>query len=99
MNQRLSILRRLKNKVPQDKLRIIAGAIFTSVARYGIAVYSKPRLHLDPMREDMNKLQVIQNKMFRPKAERQSGCGRLREKLRNYVHQPDGMLSHSYRIF
>ena len=65
MNQRLSILRRLKNKVPQDKLRIIAGAIFTSVARYGIAVYSKPRLHLEPLREDLHKLQVIQNKMFR----------------------------------
>ena len=65
MEQRLSILRRLKNKVPQDKLKVIANAIFTSVARYGIAVYSKPRLHLDPMSEDMNKLQVLQNKMFR----------------------------------
>ena len=65
MNQRLSILRRLKNKVPQEKLRIIAGAIFTSVARYGIAVYSKPRLHSDPLREDLQRLQVIQNKMFR----------------------------------
>ena len=65
MNQRLSILRRLKNKVPQEKLRIIAGAIFTSVARYGIAVYSKPRLHSDPLREDLKRLQVIQNKMFR----------------------------------
>ena len=65
MNQRLSILRRLNNKIPQEKLRIIAGAIFTSVARYGIAVYSKPRLHSDPMSEDTHKLQVIQNKMFR----------------------------------
>ena len=65
MNQRLGILRRLKNKVPQDKLRIIAGAIFTSVARYGIAVYSKPRLHSDPLKEDLHRLQVIQNKMFR----------------------------------
>ena len=65
MNQRLSILRRLNNKIPREKLRIIAGAIFTSVARYGIAVYSKPRLHSDPMSEDTHKLQVIQNKMFR----------------------------------
>ena len=39
--------------------------IFTSVARYGIAVYSKPRLHSDPIGEDMCKLQVTQNKMFR----------------------------------
>merc|ERR1711951_49589 len=65
MNQRLSILRRLSNKIPQEKLRIIAGAIFTSVARYSIAVYSKLRLHSDPMSEDTHKLQVIQNKMFR----------------------------------
>ena len=65
MNQRLSILRRLKNKVPQEKLSIIANAIFTSVARYGIAVYSRPRLHNDRSFGELEKLQVIQNKMFR----------------------------------
>ena len=59
------ILRRLKNKVPQSKLIIIAEAIFTSVARYGIAVYYKPRLHSDPTCEEQTKLQVIQNKMLR----------------------------------
>ena len=66
MNQRLGILRRLKNKVPHEKLIIVAGAIFTSVARYGIAVYLKPKLHSDPYeRKDLKRLQVIQNKMFR----------------------------------
>lgn len=65
LEQRLGILRRLKNKVPNNKLRIIAEDIFTSVARYGIAVYSKPRLHTDPNTEDLAKLQVTQNKMFR----------------------------------
>ena len=65
LHQRLGILRRLKNKVPQSKLRIIAEAIFTSVARYGIAVYFKPRLHLDPTSEEQTKLQVTQNKMLR----------------------------------
>ena len=62
MNQRLSILRRLNNKIPREKLRIIAGAIFTSVARYGIAVYSKPRLHSDPMSEDTHKLRLSKTK-------------------------------------
>ena len=52
-------------KIPLKKLKIIAEAIFTSVARYGIAVYSKPRLHSDPMVEDLHKLQVTQNKLFR----------------------------------
>ena len=65
MHQRLGILRRLKNKVPNTKLKIIAEAIFTSVARYGIAVYFKPRMHTDPSCEEQTKLQVIQNKMFR----------------------------------
>ena len=65
LHQRLGILRRLKSKVPGPKLRIIAEAIFTSVARYGIAVYFKPRLHLDPTCEEQTKLQVIQNKMIR----------------------------------
>ena len=65
MHQRLGILRRLKNKVPNSKLKIIAEAIFTSVARYGIAVYYKPRLHGDPTCEEQTKLQVIQNKVLR----------------------------------
>ena len=65
LNQRLGVLRRLRPKVPGDKLRIIAEAIFTSVARYGIAVYSKPRLHKDAGWEDLHKLQVVQNKMLR----------------------------------
>ena len=48
LHQRLGLLRRLRSKVPHPKLRIIAEGIFTSVARYGIAVYFKPRLHSDP---------------------------------------------------
>ena len=53
------------NKVPYTKLKIISEAIFTSVARYGIAVYYKPRLHSDPTCEEQTKLQVVQNKMLR----------------------------------
>ena len=51
--------------MPQEKLKVIANAIFTSVARYGIAVYSRPRMHEDPSCGELQKLQVIQNKMFR----------------------------------
>ena len=59
LNQRLGILRRLKNKVPDTKLKVVAEAIFTSVARYGIAVYYKPRLHADPTCEDQTRLQIV----------------------------------------
>ena len=65
MSQKLGILRRLKSKIPGSKLEIVAQAFFTSVARYGIAVYFKPRLYNDPMCGEQDKLQVIQNKMFR----------------------------------
>ena len=36
-----------------------------SVARYGIAVYLKPRLHGDPLSENSKKIQTCQNKMLR----------------------------------
>ena len=42
MQQRIGILRRMKHKIPTDKLIIIAEAIFNSVIRYGIAVYLVP---------------------------------------------------------
>ena len=51
--------------MPHDKLRVIANAIFTSVPRYGIAVYSRARLHGDPSCGELQRLQIIQNKMFR----------------------------------
>ena len=35
------------------------------MARYGIAVYMKPRLHSDAVCEELNRLQIVQNKMFR----------------------------------
>ena len=100
LNQRLGILRRLRCKLPQQKLKIIADAIFTSVARYGIAVYSKPRLHSDPIVEDLHKLQVTQNKMFRlldgksKKDKIKVEC--LAKKIRNDVNQPNDMLPHSH---
>ena len=45
LNQRIGLLRRIKHKVPRDKLPIFAEAIFTSKIRYGLAVYSTPRLN------------------------------------------------------
>ena len=55
----------VKTQHSQDKLKIIGEAIFTSVARYGISVYMKPRLHSDAVCEELNRLKIVQNKMFR----------------------------------
>ena len=51
--------------MPGSKFVMFAEALFTSIARYGIAVYFKPRLHNDPKCGNQDQLQVIQNKMFR----------------------------------
>ena len=66
LNQRLGMLKRIKNKVNRDKLHIIAEAIFTSKIRYGLAVYSNPRTSEGESKdEDMKSLQVMQNDMLR----------------------------------
>jgi len=66
LRQRLGLLRRIKYKISGEKLPIIAEAIFTSKIRYGLAVYSKPRLTgADPECQEMRKLQTLQNDMLR----------------------------------
>ena len=69
LKQRMGILARIKNKVTNDKLKIIAEAIFMSKIRYGLAVYAKPKYefnHLEqPMDPNVAKLQVVQNDLLR----------------------------------
>ena len=42
LKKRIGLLKRIKKRVPKDKLIIIAESIFNSKIRYGIAVYLKP---------------------------------------------------------
>ena len=69
MKQRLSLLKRAKRKVNNQKMSMIADAIFQSKLRYGIAAYSSPKFefnHLEhPMDPNLAKLQVVQNDMLR----------------------------------
>ena len=59
LKQRLGLLRRIKYKIDNGKLQIVAEAIINSKIRYGIAVYGRPRLNNgDPHCADMQKLQV-----------------------------------------
>ena len=53
-------------RVPTDKMRIIAEAIFNAKLRYGIAVYYKPRLKVEDDKCTVQEpLQVLQNDMLR----------------------------------
>ena len=66
LRQRLGLLKRIKCKVPRDKLQIIAEAIFTSKIRYGLPIYYRPRLtEEDPACKNQEALQVLQNDMLR----------------------------------
>ena len=70
LKKRIGILKRIKQKIPADKLYIIADAIFNSVIRYGIAVYLLPTYEKEDLKarklsKEMESLQVIQNNMLR----------------------------------
>ena len=69
LKKRISLLRRIKERVNSEKLDMIADAIFTSKLRYGIAVYSSPKFEFNNMEQAMDpniaKLQVIQNDLLR----------------------------------
>ena len=70
LRKRIGILKRIKQKIPADKLSIIADAIFNSVIRYGIAVYLVPTYEKEDLKarklsSETNSLQIIQNNMLR----------------------------------
>ena len=70
LKSRIAILKRLRCKVPLNKLLIIGEAIFNSKIRYGISVYLKPVFEVEDlkrgyMRPETKQLQVLQNDMLR----------------------------------
>ena len=70
LKKRIGLLKRIKKRVPKDKLIIIAESIFNSKIRYGIAVYLKPTFDREEVKtEKLSKhtkeLQVVQNSMVR----------------------------------
>ena len=66
LRQLLGIMKRIKCKIPKDKLMIIAEAIFVSKIRYGIPVYYRPRLNEeDPSCTHQEAIQVLHNDMLR----------------------------------
>ena len=70
LKKRMGLLKRIKRRVPKDKLIIIAEAIFNSKIRYGIAAYLIPIFEREDVKmgklsPHAKELQVVQNSMVR----------------------------------
>ena len=70
LKKRIGLLKRMKERIPKEKLVIIAEAIFNSKIRYGIAVYLNPvfdeeDLKMKRLSKYATVLQTLQNTMLR----------------------------------
>jgi hypothetical protein len=70
LKKRMGLLKRIKKRVPREKLIIIAESIFNSKIRYGIAVYLVPiyereDVKMEKLSPHAKELQVAQNSMVR----------------------------------
>ena len=70
LKKRIGILKRIKKRVPKEKLIFIAEAIFNSKIRYGIAAYLIPIFEREEVKTEKlsphaKELQVVQNSMVR----------------------------------
>ena len=93
LNQKVGLLRRMKQRLPTEKLLLIAEAIFNSKVRYGSCVYIQPVFEKEDLKAgkttaEINQLQVIQNKMLRVifgfKQEDKTNMSRLRENIKMF---------------
>ena len=70
LKKRLGLLKRIRNRIPRDKLVLVAEAIFNSKIGYGIAVYLNPVFEKEDLKakklsKNTTDLQVLQNTMIR----------------------------------
>ena len=68
LKQRIGLLKRIKMRIPKEKVVIIAEAIFNSLLRYGVAVFLKPvydeeDLKMEKLSKNTAVLQTLQNSM------------------------------------
>ena len=70
LKKRKGLLRRIRNRIPKEKLIMIAEATFNSKIRYGISLYLSPvfeeeDLKCEKLPKNTNILQTLQNQMIR----------------------------------
>ena len=69
LKKRMGLLRRIRNRVPKEKINMIAETIFNSLLIYGVAVFLKPvydeeGLNRKKLPKNPNVLQILQNSMI-----------------------------------
>ena len=93
LKKRIGLLRRIKHRVPKEKLLMIAEAIFNSKIRYGCSVYLNPvfdqeELKMKKLSKNTSSLQVLQNSMLRIvfgyKINQHINMEQLRKKIRMF---------------
>ena len=96
LKKRTGILRRIRNRVPKEKINMIAEAIFNSLLRYGVAVFLKPVYDEEDLKarklpKNTNTLQTLQNSMIRViyglKIQNRVNMKNVREKIKMSVNQ------------
>ena len=65
LKKRIGLLRRIRKRVPKEKIVIIAEAIFNSLIRYGAAVYLKPIYDKEDLNMEKNQKILLPFKHFR----------------------------------
>ena len=66
LNQRLFVIKRLKNHIGHQSLNKLVDGLFTSKINYGLQLYGKVRWTAnDPINKDLKAIQQVQNKMAR----------------------------------
>ena len=66
LRQRIGVLRRLKYSLPPRALSQVAEAIFTSLIRYGISLYCRPRIsENDQSNSTLKQITIYQNDVMR----------------------------------
>ena len=93
LKKRIGLLCRIRKRIPNNKLLMIAEAIFNSKIRYGCSVYLNPvfdqeELKMKRLSKNVSVLQVLQNTMLRVvfgiKINQHVNMVHLREKIRMF---------------
>ena len=91
LKRRIGILRRLRYKLPTNKIKIVAEAPWNSKLRYGASVYLKPvfeeeELKVEHLPGETRTLQTLQNDMIRAiygiRREQHVNMRRFREEIK-----------------
>merc|ERR1711971_1313977 len=65
LKKRIGVLRRIKKRVPKEKIVIIAEAIFNSLLRYGVAVFLRPIYEKEDLNMEKNQKIRLPFKRYR----------------------------------